>query len=219
MISKLLGLIREHPNDSLAILAAVAILTSAFVDPAWWGSRSQGVLIGIACSVVIVLIVAYLLEKVMSDIGPVMSWLIVAVPTGIALLLRKAPPIGGIHLPGVRFTIPLPMNASPQSVMLVLDGLILFIFIVALVRSLSRGESVSVESHWGGLGGGIAGWRLSAPLIYLLAIAFLLAISSAVAWRLFPPPTLPTSQTGQQQQGHPVGTANTSSSPAGTPSH
>src|SRR5713226_8852458 len=58
---------------------------------------------------------------------------------------------------------------------------------ISLGRSLSRGETVSIESHWGGLGGGIGGWRLSTPLIYLLGIVFILIVSCALAWRVFPP--------------------------------
>jgi len=43
------------------------------------------------------------------------------------------------------------------------------IFIILFVRMVERGISPQVETHWGGLGGGIGGWRMSQSLTYLAA--------------------------------------------------
>jgi hypothetical protein len=40
--------------------------------------------------------------------------------------------------------------------------------VVALLTDLAGGRTVNVESHWGGLGGGIGGWTVSSPLIALV---------------------------------------------------
>lgn len=45
-----------------------------------------------------------------------------------------------------------------------------------LAQRLGRGEPIEIRAHWGGLGGGTAGWRLSA--------AFVLLSSALVAWGL-----------------------------------
>lgn len=47
-------------------------------------------------------------------------------------------------------------------------GSLALLFVVLLVVTLERGGSVGFESAWGGLGSGLGGWRLSAPLVYLL---------------------------------------------------
>ncbi|MDP8979596.1 MAG: hypothetical protein M3O35_03280 [Acidobacteriota bacterium] len=40
-------------------------------------------------------------------------------------------------------------------------------FLVAFVWSLMRDRTPLLESHWGGLGGGLSGWRVSPALLYL----------------------------------------------------
>src|SRR5262249_51039509 len=39
---------------------------------------------------------------------------------------------------------------------------------VLFVRSLETEKRLFIESHWGGLGGGLGGWRVSRSLTYLL---------------------------------------------------
>lgn len=47
------------------------------------------------------------------------------------------------------------------------------VFFVLFVGLIQRGVPLQVESHWGGIGGGLGGWRLSSALTYLLvAILF-----------------------------------------------
>ncbi|PIB90504.1 hypothetical protein [Caulobacter sp. FWC2] len=49
----------------------------------------------------------------------------------------------------------------------------------ALLSALQRGESIEFENHWGGLGGGVAGWRVSPTGIALIFL--LIFIASGVA--------------------------------------
>src|SRR5215469_1435969 len=41
------------------------------------------------------------------------------------------------------------------------------------IRSMLQDGRIAVESNWGGLGGGIGGWRLSSSLVFLLTSAAL----------------------------------------------
>jgi hypothetical protein len=53
------------------------------------------------------------------------------------------------------------------------------VFLVLAVRRAAAGGSFGVDSHWGGFGGGLGGWRISPPLAYLLAglaLALILAV-------------------------------------------
>ncbi len=49
----------------------------------------------------------------------------------------------------------------------------------AVLRVTEGGETVGVESEWGGLGQGLGGWRLSAPAALLLAGVALAAVAAA----------------------------------------
>lgn len=48
-------------------------------------------------------------------------------------------------------------------------GTLVFLFL--FVRMVERGVAPQLESHWGGIGGGLSGWRLSPSLTYLAAAA------------------------------------------------
>jgi hypothetical protein len=205
MLYRLLNAIREHPNEAVAVTVGLGILIFAFVDPEWWGKASLGLLIGIASTVVALLILVVLDENTTIDTEPFAAWTLVLVPTGVALLLRKVWKQDNFHTWSVN--ISLSEIPSSKTILLLIAGLLLLILVAVLIRSLSRGESVSVDSHWGGLGGGIAGWRLSAPLVYLLGIAFLLAISSALAWKEFTT-SAPNPAPGQQSSLPANSTAN-----------
>jgi hypothetical protein len=57
------------------------------------------------------------------------------------------------------------------------------LFVWKLISELHGGDRLSVESHWGGFGNGLGGWRLSASLVYLVgAISFgiIFAVSSMI---------------------------------------
>lgn len=55
------------------------------------------------------------------------------------------------------------------------------LFALETFRSLEAGEGFAVESHWGGLGGGLGGWRISRPLIFLTAALVCAGLTFAVA--------------------------------------
>lgn len=49
-------------------------------------------------------------------------------------------------------------------------------FTLFLFYSFRRDDGVGVEGNWGGLGGGLSGWSISTPLIYLLISVGILAL-------------------------------------------
>jgi hypothetical protein len=56
------------------------------------------------------------------------------------------------------------------------------VFLVLFLNDLSNGNHIGVESRWGGLGRGSAGWRMSRPLIYLAcALLFAAAFGATTA--------------------------------------
>lgn len=78
------------------------------------------------------------------------------------------------------------MSAPGAIAAAVFGGAALF-FAERLVRSLDRGERASFESAWGGLGGGLGGWRLTTPLVYLVATALFGTLLMVVAVQEMPP--------------------------------
>ncbi|MCA9560917.1 MAG: hypothetical protein KC583_20355 [Myxococcales bacterium] len=64
---------------------------------------------------------------------------------------------------------------------------------VGLVGSMRRGERFEVRTYWGGLGGGVGGWELSTPVVFLggliLFAALLLAVVRMQAGYSTDPPT------------------------------
>lgn len=63
--------------------------------------------------------------------------------------------------------------AGPLPLIIYALGGVSAILLGLFVYLLMTGESVHLESHWGGLGGGLGGWRVSRALSALLgAIAF-----------------------------------------------
>lgn len=62
------------------------------------------------------------------------------------------------------------------------------LFILLFIGRVRKGNLAQIESHWGGLGGGLGGWRISTSLSYLLA-ALLCGLSfTAFVYRLEPAP-------------------------------
>lgn len=201
--------IRENAQQALAIAIGLLIVISAFVAPEFWGERGVGVILGIAIVLVVVPLVGLLADQFFKSVEGPITWAMVIVPVGAALLLGRAFASSSLKLP---IHVSIPAASSPKNLMLTIAGITFIILLLAFIRSLTRGEGVAIESYWGGLGGGLAGWRLSAPLIYLLGIVFLLAISSVLAWRMF----LPASPV---QQGSPtLSLPSASASPAVSPS-
>ncbi len=70
--------------------------------------------------------------------------------------------------------------------------------VMGFVRE-ARQEPPQIETHWGGLGGGLGGWRISASLAYLVAALAFGGMFTAFSTRwLFPPP--PQTQENETQK-------------------
>ncbi|HYO77829.1 MAG TPA: hypothetical protein VE010_15325 [Thermoanaerobaculia bacterium] len=52
------------------------------------------------------------------------------------------------------------------------------IFLARLIGGLDRGDSLGIESHWGGLGGGVGGWRISRVTVYLICTVTFAALAA-----------------------------------------
>jgi len=213
--------IKTHLNETFAIVVAGAILVFTFLNVGWWGDRALGVLIGATTIVVILRILgaSLVLPSAVTDEKRklywqwFLPWALIAIPTITAVVVRQAS--------GYRLVWPIqfktPGVPQPQSLFLILIAILLVMLLIVFVRALHRGEGVAIESHWGGLGGGIGGFQLSAPLIYLLGIVFLLVVSSALAWRIFPPPQNPQVNTAASPPASADTSTNSSPSPTTSP--
>ena len=82
------------------------------------------------------------------------------------------------------------LRPSDAVVLIVLAGIASASFVL-LVMYLSRGAHIAVESHWGGLGGGLGGWRISGALAILLIMIGSFAALCTVAMRIQSPATMP----------------------------
>jgi hypothetical protein len=79
--------------------------------------------------------------------------------------------------------------------LLMLTATLVWRFIWELGRDTPR-----IESHWGGLGGGLGGWELSRSLVYLLASVSFAILSITVlkgAAEFFKPPTTSSQATAK----------------------
>jgi hypothetical protein len=54
-------------------------------------------------------------------------------------------------------------------------------FVFEAVRSLEQGDGFAIDSHWGGLGGGLGGWQVSRPLMFLISALVCAGLTFAVA--------------------------------------
>jgi hypothetical protein len=95
---------------------------------------------------------------------------------------------------------------------------------LAFLFLLVKGYSPQLDSHWGGFGGGLGGWRLS-PAAALLLVT--LVLSGLAAMVIMPPgnsgknkeqtPETPVQQSGSSQAGSDPGAPPPSPTPSGTP--
>lgn len=69
-------------------------------------------------------------------------------------------------------------------------GSIYFLFL--FVQRLERGGAPQIETHWGGIGGGLGGWRMSTSLGYLLVAIVLMLLFGLFFFHFGP--TGPTDQ-------------------------
>ena len=88
--------------------------------------------------------------------------------------------------------VPLPSTPPAPATVITIQGVSLWhgialgllalftvVFLFLFIRTLERGGTPQFESHWGGIGGGLSGWRVSTSLTYL-AGAFVFGLLFAV---------------------------------------
>src|SRR4029450_7897614 len=89
------------------------------------------------------------------------------------------------------------------------------VFVWLFVRMVERGVTPQVESHWGGIGGGLGGWRVSASLTYRAAAAVFGVLFAIFVMQLEPRPPAPGSTGAPASSAPASGTA--PPEPAGAP--
>ena len=67
----------------------------------------------------------------------------------------------------------LPQALADPAMLRWIGALVLLVVMLVLLREFVRTvreDPPSVDTHWGGIGGGLGGWRISPSLAYLIAI-------------------------------------------------
>jgi hypothetical protein len=111
---------------------------------------------------------------------------------------------------------------------------LIFRLLTAVFWAMGRG-GIWLETNWGGLGGGLSGWRISDALVYLLLIALLLGCLMLAVVTLPPHPKINDnkgaakdatqaeksggSKGGEQNAGKPTPTATPTATPTQSPEH
>jgi hypothetical protein len=121
---------------------------------------------------------------------------------------------------GIKAKEIMPLQAS----LIVLFGGVILLLIPKFLKSI-RFEPLQVESHWGGLGGGLGGWRLSRSLTYLLVLlAFSVLLIAAAKTPMTGNPneqqldaSKPSQATGGKAQNQTPGTSQSGQSASGAP--
>ena len=67
--------------------------------------------------------------------------------------------------------------SSGTAVLMCVFGVVVLLTCISIMERLQAGEAFEIQSHWGGLGGGIGGWRIS-PLAGLTLIALIFAAAT-----------------------------------------
>jgi hypothetical protein len=70
-----------------------------------------------------------------------------------------------------------------HNIALVVIGIGTAMFLVLFVRAVGRGIAPGIESHWGGLGGGLSGWQISLSLTYFIGCVMFGVLFSLLALR------------------------------------
>src|SRR5260221_6103575 len=81
------------------------------------------------------------------------GWIFIGLVVATAIALAYAAYIGE-----------LPVVLVPS---ILLFEILCFTFLLLFLEVMGKGETIGIESRWGGLGRGAAGWRISRPAIYL----------------------------------------------------
>ncbi len=82
---------------------------------------------------------------------------------------------------------------------------LVFTFLLYLY-AVRDGQPMEIRTHWGGLGGGLGGWRISMPLICLIAAISFGAMATAVNLPLLPSPNGAAEKKVAQSELPPTGT-------------
>jgi hypothetical protein len=131
--------------------------------------------------------------------------------------------------PGDALTRPAVASSAPPALLTVItiDGVKLWhgvaigllglgtlTFLLLFIRAMERGDSPAFESHWGGIGGGIGGWRMSTSLTYVMGAA---VFGLLFAVFIFTLGNDPSTRSAGNPPAAPAGTLTTNSPPASAP--
>jgi predicted lipid-binding transport protein (Tim44 family) len=83
-------------------------------------------------------------------------------------------------------------------------GSIAVVFLRLFIQSASA-DTPRVETHWGGLGGGLGGWTISASFVYLAValVAMVLLTATATVWPKVIPPSMPQTASEKPANSNP----------------
>jgi len=95
-------------------------------------------------------------------------------------------------------------------------SIVTLIFVALFIYELWQGRAPMIESHWGGIGGGGGGWRMSNSLAYLLAMFGIAALLVVVHVREFRPVSEIRDQMSAAATAAPATSASVASPPAST---
>ncbi len=84
-------------------------------------------------------------------------------------------------------------DSFATAAVLLLLGTLAVGFAAFAARALAHGRPVQVEGHWGGLGGGLGGWRISQPMIFLVLTIIFAGSTATVLIKAGPEPPEVTS--------------------------
>jgi hypothetical protein len=173
----------------LALLASSGFLftslhTAGYSSPAYWVWRITGgftVILGIACAV-----------KSLTDFSADVWEKIIVLGVTIFSVLPLVCSIPATS----QGTLPKPLQGGFSERILIVSEITLWhnvalimvgtgtvMFLVLFVRAVSRGIAPGVESHWGGLGGGLSGWQISLSLTYFIGSVIFGGLFSLLALR------------------------------------
>jgi hypothetical protein len=106
----------------------------------------------------------------LAAIGVIVVNAIVASATGFMSTPAQAAQIPTLQLPTFSISVIAFSGVTLwHGIALTLLALGTVAFLCLFVRMIETGDSPQLESHWGGIGGGLGGWRMSGSLTYLAA--------------------------------------------------
>jgi hypothetical protein len=101
---------------------------------------------------------------------------------------------------------PLP-QADVRVIVTMVAGLLAVVFLWVMLWYVQKGEPIEVRSSWGGLGGAAGGWRVSAPMVCLVAAITFGTLAALVNMPAVPPPSDPKQTASDTAKDAPKDTA------------